>query len=182
MKVFLAKITNRENVDAILNKKHFIHQDIYNFESEIKKNDHIFIYLSGDKSKIDWEQGLIGYGIISKAPFDKGYSRENGRYFKIEIMPIVVLKHPIPPKETKLHKKYQDQLYDVPYVGANHFPNQAIARADDAGAIALFRLINEYDSSMTAYYPPEVSAINQNIDKTQRFENPKNACTEIVIT
>jgi len=174
VKVFLAKITNRENVDATLNKLLFIHQDIYNFESEININDHIFIYFSGDKSKIDWEQGLVGYGKISKAPFDKGYSPGNSRYFKIEIQPIVALKHPIPPKETKLHKKYQDQLYDVPYVGANHFPNQAIAKAEGTGAVALFKLMSEYDNSITDYYPPEVSATNNTVNIPQVVHHSLN--------
>ncbi|NJC88151.1 MAG: DUF3578 domain-containing protein [Desulfuromonas sp.] len=164
MKAFLVKITNRDNVDATLQGREFVHKDIYNFESEISKGDHVFIYLSGDKSRIDWDQGLVAYGVVNVAPYDKGYSRENKKYFKIKIKPVVILKTPIPPKETKLHKKYQDQLYDVPYVGANHFPNQAIARTEGEGAVALFKLMSEYDPSILEYLPPQFSVSPHRLD------------------
>lgn len=157
MRVFLVKITNRENVDLVLNKAVFTHKDIYNFETEIQVGDPVFIYFSGDRSQIDWEQGLIGCGKITRAPYDKGYSTDKPRYFKLDIQPIIVLAHPIPPKETKLHRIYQNDLYDVPYVGANHFPNQAIAKAEGVGAIALFHLLNEYDATTATYFPVETA-------------------------
>ena len=147
MVVFLAKITNRENVEKIKRKEVFNHEDIYNFENEIKVGMPIFLVFSGDKSKIDWPQGLVGLGKIERAPFDKGYNEEKKRYFRIRIKPIVVLNKPLDPKVTKLHPKFQLELYDVPYVGANHFPNQAIAKATGAGAKALFSLLKEYDSN-----------------------------------
>lgn len=155
MKVYIAKITNRENVDAILSRKNFTHPGVYNFESEIREGDHIFLVLSGDRSQISWEQGLIGYGKIAKRPYEKGYSTENQRHFKIDIEPLVVLSHPISPKATKLHKYLQDYLYDVPYVGANHFPNQALARTEGNGVFALFALFREYSDGISSYIPKE---------------------------
>jgi hypothetical protein len=140
VQVFLAKITNKENVEKIRNNQKFVHKDIYNFASELQIGDYVFLVFSGDRSQITWEQGLIGFGKISRAPFDLGYDPNKKRNFKIEITPIFTLDSPIPPKETKLHKKYASELYDVPYVGANHFPNQAIARATGEGAKALFSL------------------------------------------
>lgn len=168
MKVFLAKITNRENVDKVINGKSFIHEDIYNFESDIKKDMPIFLVFSGDKSKIDWLQGLIGVGIIEKPPFDKGYNKKKERYFKIEIKPILVLDKPLEPKFTKLHPKYQKELYDVPYVGANHFPNQAIAQTDGKGTIALFNLLKEFDTSN------ELGIFNNILLKDLSDDNIKN--------
>lgn len=144
MKVFIAKITNEENVNKITTLKEFTHLDIYNFKDEIEVGSDVFFVFGGDKSQITWKQGLAGFGKVVKAPYDLGYSTSNRRYFKIDIRPEYVLPIPIPPKETKLHKKYQDQLYDVPYVGANHFPNQAIAKAEGEGAQALYSLFYDY--------------------------------------
>ena len=137
MKVFITKITNEENVNKIKALKEFTHLDIYNFKDEIEVGSDVFFVFGGDKSRINWKQGLAGFGKVVKAPYDLGYS-DNPRYFKIDIKPEYVLPDPIPPKETKLHKKYQEQLYDVPYVGANHFPNQAIAKTEGKGAQALY--------------------------------------------
>ena len=146
MIVFLAKITNRANVDKVLNNETFIHEDIYNFEADIHVGTPVFLVFSGDKSKIDWSQGLVGVGIIEKSPYDKGYSAKNARYFRISIKPVFVLKKTLEPKFTKLHPEYQNELYEVPYVGANHFPNQAIAKASGNGALALFGLLKEFDT------------------------------------
>ena len=147
MVIFLAKITNRENVDKVQKREIFIHEDIYNFESEIKVGMPVFLVFSGDKSIIDWPQGLAGIGKVEKAPYDKGYNKEKKRYFRIKIKPIYVLDKPLEPKATKLHPKYQKELYDVPYIGANHFPNQAIAKATGTGALALFNLLKESDAN-----------------------------------
>ena len=143
MKVFITKITNEENVNKIKALKEFTHLDIYNFKDEIEVGSDVFFVFGGDKSRINWKQGLAGFGKVVKAPYDLGYS-DNPRYFKIDIKPEYVLPDPIPPKETKLHKKYQEQLYDVPYVGANHFPNQAIAKTEGKGAQALYSLFYDY--------------------------------------
>jgi hypothetical protein len=144
MNNFLIKITNRLNVDLILSGSAFVHQDIYNFKDEIKLDDLVFFVFSGDKTEIDWQQGLVGYGKIIIEPYDEGYNEEKKRYFKIKIQPIFVLKNPIPPKYAKIHPNLSLDLYDVPYVGAQHFPNQAIARTDDKGAKALMTIIDEY--------------------------------------
>jgi hypothetical protein len=144
MNNFLIKITNRFNVDLILSSNAFVHQDIYNFKDEIKLGDLVFFVFSGDKTEIDWQQGLIGYGNIIMEPYDEGYSEEKKRYFKIKIQPTFVLKNPIPPKYAKIHPIFSFDLYDVPYVGAQHFPNQAISRTDDNGAKALMGIIDEY--------------------------------------
>ena len=42
MKVFIAKITNEENVNKINSLKEFTHLDIYNFKDEIEVGADIF--------------------------------------------------------------------------------------------------------------------------------------------
>ena len=168
----MAKITNKINVDNILSKKKFTHEGIYLFEKEIKKSDLIFFVFSGDKAKIDWEQGLVGFGEITKAPYDKGYNTSNSRYFRIDIQPTFVLSRPLEPKFTKLHPKYQNELYDVPYVGANHFPNQAISRARGDGAKALFCLMRDID-------PISVSDLDYDfLDKTAKVDTNTESVKE----
>lgn len=76
MTVYLAKITNEANIARIFRKEKFVHDQIYNFEKDIKIGDYIFLYLGGDKKKINWQQGLIGCGRIVRAPYDKGYDKK----------------------------------------------------------------------------------------------------------
>lgn len=182
MNVFLAKITNKTNVDKILNKDVFIHEDVYNFENEIQVDMPVFLVFSGDKSKIDWPQGLIGIGKIVKAPFDKGYDKEKPRYFRIEIKPVFIFDQPLDPKFTKLHPKYQDDLYEVPYVGANHFPNQAIAKASGQGAIALFKLMREINPlSVVEFsdYLPVTEFHNNTKEQFKKYLSEKNESSTV---
>lgn len=51
MTVYLAKITNEANIARIFRKEKFVHDQIYNFEKDIKIGDYIFLYLGGDKKK-----------------------------------------------------------------------------------------------------------------------------------
>lgn len=147
MKSFLVKIANKENVDLILSKKKFTHSGIYNFEGDLDVGSRIFFVFGGDQAQVDWTPGLIGYGKVVSAPYNKGYDSSNPRYFKIDIEPEFVLPSPIAPKEAKLHPKYRYELWEVPYVGANHFATQAIQQTDDQGAATLIKLLNEYSSA-----------------------------------
>ena len=85
MKVFIIKVSNEAVINTILKFTPFIHDGIYLFENEIEVGTPVFIYFGGDKSQITWEQGLKACGIITKAPFDKGYNKKNERYFKKEV-------------------------------------------------------------------------------------------------
>lgn len=167
MQVFLVKITNKENVDKINKYEAFTHEGIYTFKDGIKTDSFVFIFFGGDKAHISWEQGLVGFGKITKEPYDVGYDPAKPRNFKIDIKPLFILSSPIPPKETKLHEKYAHQLYDVPYVGANHFPNQAIARAEKHGAKALFSLFSETMPSDIKNLIPEENFLSANEPETQ---------------
>jgi len=148
MNIYIAKISSEDIVNQILRLDNFIHDGIYNFGSEITENDAVFIYFGGDKSQISWEQGLRAVGKIVRPPFDLGYETARPRNFKIEIQPLHILDASIPPRISKIHRKYAENLYDVPYIGANHFPNQAIAKTDSENSIrSLMNLYTEYTNN-----------------------------------
>jgi 5-methylcytosine-specific restriction protein B len=135
-KAYIIKVANEDVVKNISEKNDFIHDGINIFYSEIKKGDKIFIYLGGDQNKVNWKSGLIGCGEVISEPHDLGYDTTNARNYKIGIRPSIVLDKALPPKATKLHKKYQDLFYDnAPYIGANHFPTQAIQKISDKKTI-----------------------------------------------
>ena len=141
MTYFVAKIANFTNVNLILNKQAFVHDGIYQFESEIQIGTIVFLVFGGDKAKISWGQGLIGYGEVIRAPYDKGYDSTKPKNFKIKIQPKFVLPQAIPLIETKTRK----ELFNIPYVGGNHFPTQAISSTDEAGNDMLLKVLKEYD-------------------------------------
>ncbi|MBF0595385.1 MAG: hypothetical protein HQL22_10535 [Candidatus Omnitrophica bacterium] len=135
MRVYLIKVTSQENVNRVIARQNFIHDDIYNFETEIQVHDLVFLYFGGDSAQVSWPIGLRGIGKIVRGPYDQGYNANNPRYFKVEIEPVYVLNNSIPPEETKVHPEFSRLIYDVPYVGAKHFPNQAIQRTENVSAI-----------------------------------------------
>lgn len=143
MQVFLVKITDPENIGKVYSKDIFTHEGIATLEKDIVIGAPVFLYFGGDKKRISWEQGLVGVGKIIKTPYEKGYDAKKPKNFRIDIKPEHVLDKPLSPKFTKLHPQYQDILYDVPYVGANHIPSQAIAQSSGKGAEALFRLLQD---------------------------------------
>ncbi len=142
MQTFLVKVTKEENIKLVLAQQTFVQQDIYNFEDEIHDGDLVFIYFGGDSAQVTWDIGLRAIGRVARGPHDKGYSTEKPRYFRISVAVLHVLDDSISPESTKIHEKYAKQIYHVPYVGANHFPNQAIAKTDSEDAIAA--VVNVY--------------------------------------
>ncbi len=183
MKIYIVKITNESLINGILKLDNFIHDGIYNFGTEIEKDDPVFIYFGGDKGQITWDQGLRAVGKIVKPPFDIGYENSKSRNFKIEIQPLHKLQSSISPKKAKIHPQYAEDLYDVPYVGANHPPTQAIAKTDTEGSInALMRLYEEFafseDISNIWEMIPLLSNYRKSEEelKTKKFiDNTKNA-------
>jgi 5-methylcytosine-specific restriction protein B len=126
-------------IKKIKNKENFTFEGIYNFVEDIKVGDKIFIYFGGDK--VPWAKGLAGYGVVSKDPYDKKY---DGKNYRIDIQPQVILDEPISPKESRLHAEYGELFYDnAPFVGAKHPANQALQSITDASTIeAIEKLIN----------------------------------------
>ena len=161
MNVYVIKISSEHNIHAIQNGQQFVHEGIYNFENALALGSPVFIYFGGDKAQISWSQGLAAVGRVAAEPYDKGYGPASPRNFRIKVDPLHVLPAPIPPKEAKLHDPLRYALYDVPYVGANHFPTQAIAQAGTAEGIqALTELYLEHDPTaepvlrQLGLYPP----------------------------
>jgi hypothetical protein len=147
MKIYIVKITNQHVVNEILAGNEFVYDGIYNFESQLQIGDPVFIYFGGDKAQIDWDQGIRGVGRVTETPFEKGYDSEKPKNFKIKIMPLDVLVDSIPPKAARTHSRLAYDIYEIPYIGANHFPTQAISSFEEsAGIKALAELYNEYGS------------------------------------
>jgi hypothetical protein len=147
MKIYIVKIATKNIVDEVIVSNEFIHDGIYNFEGQLQVGDPVIIYFGGDKAQISWDQGIRGVGKITATPFDKGYDPAKPKNFKIKIQPFNVLAKSIPPKVARTHSRLAPDIYEIPYIGANHFPTQAISSYEDpAGIKALAELYNEYGS------------------------------------
>lgn len=147
MKIYIVKIASQSVVDEILQGNEFTHDGIYNFENDLNIGDPVIIYFGGDKATIAWDQGIRAIGKVTATPFDKGYDNDKPKNFKIKINPIHVLENSIPPKTARTHMLYAADMYEVPYIGASHPPNQAITSyAEPTGIQALGRLYNEFGS------------------------------------
>jgi energy-coupling factor transporter ATP-binding protein EcfA2 len=87
------------------------------------------------------------------------------------------LDRPIPPKASKIHKVLSEALYDIPYIGANHFPNQAIAKINtQEGSWAAGSLYMEV--------APTAKSILESLgllDVKQRHLHSNNAITPIAL-
>ncbi|NLL64210.1 MAG: AAA domain-containing protein [Clostridiaceae bacterium] len=135
------KTKSPEQVEKILNKEQNIEIDGLNILKDgLSVGQLVFIVLGGDKGKrwVTWETGLVGMGIISKAPYDEGYDKNN---YKIQVDMKVLLDNPI--KRDDL-KPYND-TYDIIGIGpmTKWEPNQAISRIDERNAVALMRAMLE---------------------------------------
>ncbi|MDZ8118201.1 hypothetical protein [Pontiella agarivorans] len=145
MKIYIIKITDQHVVDQVVAGNEFVHDGIYNFEGQLRVGDPIIIYFGGDKAQISWDQGVRGVGKVTTAPFDKGYDPAKPKNFKIKVQPLNVLDSSIPPKAARTHSRFAPDIYEIPYIGANHFPTQAISSYEKpAGIKALAALYNEY--------------------------------------
>lgn len=147
MKIYIVKIATQSVVDEILLGNEFTHDGIYTFENQLKVGDPVIIYFGGDRAQISWDQGIRGVGKVTATPFDKGYDSAKPKNFKIKIQPLNVLDNSIPPKIARTHSRLAPDIYEIPYIGANHFPTQAISSYEEpAGMQALAALYNEFGS------------------------------------
>lgn len=162
MNVYVIRLGSRggdEEVDALLDRKRssITVAGIYQYEYEIAKGDLVFFYLGGEAANITWTQGLRAVGIVSKSPYDKGY--DGGRNFKVDIKKLYLLDHSIEPKESKIHTRLASRLWDVPYLGARHFQNQAIGRIYEPDQIkAVLELIIDKDPKAESPIRSELSS------------------------
>ncbi len=130
------KTKDPEVVKGILAKKNnTVFPGINILENEIKKGQLVFIALGGDKP--EWDTGLVGVGIVSKEPYDKGYDPNKKKNFKINVQIKLLLENPIK----------RDEL--IPYINAYNIhgvspmtkseANQALSKVGEKKAIALMR-------------------------------------------
>lgn len=139
---FSIKTKNPTTVKAILSKQSNIEFDGLNvLQDSLKVGQLVFIVLGGDKPA--WETGLAGMGVISKEPYDIGYS---GRNFKISVDIKLLLDKPI--KRENL-VSYRDTYGIIGIAPITKWePNQAISQLSEKSAIALMRAMLELSPSI----------------------------------
>lgn len=96
----------------------------------------VFIVLGGDRPA--WETGLIGMGVISRAPYDIGYE---GRNFKVQVDIKLLLPHPIKREDLVPYKDTYGTIGIAPITKWE--PNQALSQVADRNAVALMRAMIE---------------------------------------
>lgn len=141
---FSIKTKTAESVQKILNKEQDIELDGINvLEDLLVPGRIIFIVLGGDKPA--WETGLIGIGVLTKPPYDQGYS---GKNFKVQVSMKLLLHHPIKRADLVPYKDTYGTIGIAPITKWE--PNQALSQVSKERAIALFRAMLEIDPSIEA--------------------------------
>lgn len=139
---FSIKTKNAETVDKILNREDNIEFDGINvLEDLLIPGQIIFIVLGGDKPA--WETGLMGLGVLSKAPYDKGYA---GKNFKVQVSIKLLMKHPIKREDLIPYRDTYGTIGIAPITKWE--PNQALSQIPEEKANALFRAMLEIDTSI----------------------------------
>lgn len=139
---FSIKTKDAESVRKILNKEQDIELEGINvLEDLLIPGRIVFIVLGGDKPA--WETGLIGIGIMTKGPYDQGYS---GKNFRVQVSMKLLLHHPI--KRADL-VPYRDTYGTIGIAPITKWePNQALSQVPREKAIALFRAMLEIDPTV----------------------------------
>lgn len=137
---FSIKTRDAETVPKILAKESGIVFDGINIlQDALVLGSPVFIVLGGDRPK--WDTGLIGIGVVSGTPFDKGYDEKNKNNFKVKI-DMKVLLHRTIKREDLI--PYRD-TYGIIAIGPvlKGEPNQALTTVSEKQAIALMRAMAE---------------------------------------
>lgn len=139
---FSIKTKNAQTVEKILNRESDIEFDGINVLADLLIPGRIvFIVLGGDKPA--WETGLIGIGILTKAPYDKGYK---GKNFKVQVSMKLLMKHPIKREDLVPYRDTYGTIGIAPITKWE--PNQALSQISEQKAFALFRAMLETDESI----------------------------------
>lgn len=142
MTFFSIKTKDSKTVDAILSKQNNIEFDGLNvLQESLKIGQPVFIVLGGDKPA--WNTGLVGMGVISKEPYDVGYS---GRNFKIRVDIELLLDKPIKREDLVPYADTYGIIGIAPITKWE--PNQAISQLSEKSAIALMRAMLELSPSI----------------------------------
>lgn len=139
---FSIKTKDANTVNQILKRAQDVEFDGINVLEELLTTGQIvFIVLGGDKPA--WDTGLIGLGVLSKEPYDQGYSKKN---FKVQVSMKLLLHQPI--KRADL-VPYRDTYGTIGIAPITKWePNQALSQVPKEKAIALFRAMLEIDPTV----------------------------------
>lgn len=134
-------------------------EGIYNYEYEISQGDLIFFYLGGIESVISWTAGLRAVGKVARGPYDRHYG--GSRNYRLDVERVYLLSRSIEPKESKIHPRLASRLWDVSFIGARHFPNQAISRIwteDEVRTVfeLIFEMEPQAETVLRPLFPPEL--------------------------
>lgn len=136
---FSIRTKNADTVKKILDRQEKIEFDGINIlQSQLKKGQAVFIVFGGDRPS--WDTGLVGMGIISKEPYDLGYS---GKNFRIQVDIKLLLNKPIKREDLVPYKETYGIIGIAPIVKWE--PNQALSQISEKKAIALMRAMLELD-------------------------------------
>lgn len=139
---FSIKTKDANTVKKILERSEKIEFSGLNIlQDSLKLDQPVFIVLGGDKPA--WETGLIGMGIISREPYDIGYS---GKNYKVQVDIKLLLDTPIKREDLV---PYRD-TYGIIGIGpiTKWEPNQALSQIQEKNAIALMRAMLELSPSI----------------------------------
>lgn len=139
---FSIKTKDAETVARIMDREQNIEMDGINVLEELLVPGRIiFIVLGGDKPA--WETGLIGLGVMTRGPYDQGYSKRN---FKVQVSMKLLLSHPIKRADLIPFKDTYGTIGIAPITKWE--PNQALSQVPREKAIALFRAMLEIEPSV----------------------------------
>lgn len=134
---FSIKTKEPHIVKAILAKKQNIVFDGLNIlQDSLKIGQLVFIVLGGDKP--EWDTGLIGMGVVTKEPYDIGYS---GKNYRIQVDIKLLLEKAIKREDLVPYKETYGIIGIAPIVKWE--PNQALSQIQEKNAIALMRAMLE---------------------------------------
>lgn len=188
MPFFSIKTKDPKTVEAILSKQDNIEFDGLNVLQEyLKIGQPVFIVLGGDKPA--WDTGLVGMGVISKEPYDVGYS---GRNFKIGVDIKLLLDKPIKREDLVPYGDTYGIIGIAPITKWE--PNQAISQLSEKSAVALMRAMLDLSPSIeedldslvdadltarikgatTMFVPVEVNYKEQISDSIKELANESN--------
>ncbi len=139
---FTLKTKDPGTVKEILQKRsQVVFGGINILQSELKLGQPVFLVLGGDRP--EWDTGLIGMGIISREPYDIGYS---GKNFRIDVDVRLLMRKTVKREDLVPYRDTYGIIGIAPIVKWE--PNQALSQVPEKKAVALMRAMLELDAEI----------------------------------
>lgn len=139
---FSIKTKDASTVNQILRREGNVEFDGLNvLQDSMKLGQVVFIVLGGDKPA--WDTGLVGMGVISREPYDIGYS---GKNYKIAVDIKLLLDKTIKREDLLPFRDTYGTIGIGPITKWE--PNQALSQVAEKNAIALMRAMLELSPSI----------------------------------